>query len=148
MSIDLFRMMELRRQGFKCSQIILALGLGARGKDNPDVVRAMTGLCGGIGFSGNICGCLTAGVCLLGLFAGRGAPEETGHEKFFPMVDDLLQWFNKDVAESYGGINCIDIIGEDLASRTPNPKCGQLIAATYQKVEEILNENNIKMTGE
>jgi C_GCAxxG_C_C family probable redox protein len=148
MSFDLFRMMELRRQGFRCSQIIMALGLEAGGKDNPDVIRAMTGLCGGIGFSGNICGCLTAGVCLLGLYAGKGTPEEEEHEKFILMVDELLHWFNKDVAESYGGINCIDIIGEDLATRTPNPKCGQLIAGTYQKVEEILNENNIKMTGE
>ncbi len=148
MSFDLFRMMELRRQGFRCSQIIIALGLEARGTDNPDVIRAMTGLCGGIGFSGNICGCLTAGVCLLGLFAGKGTPEEEEHEKFILMVDELLQWFNRDVAGSYGGINCIDIIGEDLASRTPNPICGQLIAATYQKVEEILSENNIKITGE
>ena len=44
MSFDLFRMMELRRQGFRCSQIIMALGLEAGGKDNPDVIRAMTGL--------------------------------------------------------------------------------------------------------
>lgn len=140
--------MELRRQGFRCSQIILAMGLEARGKNNPDAVRTMTGLCGGIGFSGKICGCLTGGVCLLGLFAGKGAPEETEHEKFFLMVEELLQWFEKDVAESYGGINCVDIIGEDLANRTPNPACGQIIANTLIKVKEILSENNINMTGE
>ncbi|HPU35325.1 MAG TPA: C-GCAxxG-C-C family protein [Bacillota bacterium] len=148
MPFDLMRMMELRRHGFRCSQIILALGLEAQGKENPDVVRTMTGLSGGIGFSGNVCGCLTAGVCLLGLYAGKGAPEEKEHENFSAMVDELLAWFKTEVTETYGGINCIDIIGEDLATRTPNPKCAQLIADTYQKVEEILSENDIDITGE
>jgi C_GCAxxG_C_C family probable redox protein len=148
MSVDLFRMMELNRQGFKCSQILLTLGLEARGKKNPDLVRAMTGLCGGIGFSGKICGSLTGGVCLLGLFAGKGAPEEEEHEKFLLMVEELLHWFENEIAESYGGINCEEIIGEDLASRTPNPKCGKIVAGTFEKVKEILDENNIKMTGE
>lgn len=89
------------------------------------------------------CGSLFAGIV-----CRQGAPEEKEHENFSAMVDELLAWFKTEVTETYGGINCIDIIGEDLATRTPNPKCAQLIADTYQKVEEILSENDIDITGE
>ena len=67
--MELFdRMLELSGQGFYCAQILLILALEAEGKENPDLVRAMSGLNGGLGFSGNVCGALTGGCCLLGHF--------------------------------------------------------------------------------
>ena len=71
-----FKMVELSRQGFLCSQILLIIGLEAQGKENPDVVRAMSGLVGGLGFCGKTCGALTGGACLIGLYAGKGAADE------------------------------------------------------------------------
>jgi len=41
---DTTRMRELKEQGFFCSQILLILGMGLQGKDNPDLVRAMHAL--------------------------------------------------------------------------------------------------------
>ena len=35
----------------------------------------MAGLCAGVGGSGNICGIITGGSCLIGMYAGR-KPEE------------------------------------------------------------------------
>ena len=53
---ELERMQELKQQGFYCSQILVMLGLEAQGKQNPDLVRAMQELAGGLGFSGDTCG--------------------------------------------------------------------------------------------
>ncbi|NLT17733.1 MAG: C_GCAxxG_C_C family protein, partial [Clostridiales bacterium] len=72
----LMRLMELSSQGFFCSQILLMLRLEAEGKQNPDLVRALGGLAGGLGFSGKTCGALTGGACLIAYYAGKGAPDE------------------------------------------------------------------------
>ncbi|WMT83604.1 C-GCAxxG-C-C family protein [Terrisporobacter mayombei] len=46
--------------------------LDLEGKENPDLIRAMGGLIGGLGFNQKICGALTGGVCILGYFASKG----------------------------------------------------------------------------
>jgi C_GCAxxG_C_C family probable redox protein len=148
MNGELLRMLELYRQGFNCSQILLLLGLEARQENNPDLVRAMTGLGGGLGFSGKTCGALTGGVCLLGLYAGRGTPEEREHDRFLLMVEELVQWFEEETGGAYGGINCADILGEDLANKTVTPRCGSIVSSTYARVGEILSANGIDPAGE
>ncbi len=59
------RMMEFAAQGFHCSEILLFMGLEAQGKTDPDLIRTVSALAGGIGFSGETCGALTR----RGLFA-------------------------------------------------------------------------------
>ena len=144
----LFRMLELYRQGFNCSQILLLLGLEDRGESNPDLIRAMTGLGGGLGFSGKTCGALIGGVCLLGLYAGRGTPEEIEHDRFLLMVEELVQWFENETGPVYGGINCAEILGDELANKTVSLKCGNLVGGTFTKVKEILVSNGIDPAGE
>lgn len=147
MNDEMMRMLELYQQGFNCSQILLLLGLEALGKNNPELVRAMTGLGGGLGFSGKTCGALTGGVCLLGLYAGRGTPEEREHDRFLLMVEELVRWF-EEACDAYGGINCADILGEDLANKTVTPRCGSIVSGTYDKVWDILKANGINTDGE
>lgn len=148
MTGELLRMLELSRQGFNCSQILLILGLEALGKNNPDLVRAMTGLGGGLGFSGKTCGALTGGVCLLGLYAGRGTPEEAEHGRFLLKVEELVQWFETENGRVYGGIDCAQILGDELANKTVTPRCGHIVTSTYSKVKEILRANGIDPAGE
>lgn len=147
MSNELFRMFELHQQGYNCSQILLELGLEARGAENPDLVKAVSGLGGGLGFYGKICGALTGGVCLLSLYAGKG-PAEEEHDRFLLMICDLVEWFEAQYGPEFGGINCEDIIGDDLKTKTINPKCGSIVSATYDKVKELLEANGISMSGE
>lgn len=147
MSEDMFRMFELSQQGFACSQILLTLGLEAQGKSNPELIRAMSGLAGGMGFSGETCGALTGGACLLGLFAGKGSPEEQSHDKFDLMVSELVDWFKEQVTAQYGGINCSDILGDDLQYKTVSMGCGNIVSNTYDKVKEILLNYGIDPTG-
>lgn len=141
MSDESLRMMELSLEGFGCSQIALILGLEAQGKTNPDLVRAISGLHGGLGFSGKICGALSGGCCLLALYAGRGTSEETEDSRLAPMIRSLVEWFEEEYKKQYGGIDCADILQGD--PRNQISRCPTIMAETFNKVKEILAANNI-----
>ncbi|WP_019850722.1 DVU_1555 family C-GCAxxG-C-C protein [Desulfitobacterium sp. PCE1] len=135
MPVDGFRLFQLAAQGFCCSQILLIIGLEEEGKDAPELIRAMHGLCGGMGRSGATCGVLTGGACLLGLVAGKGTVSEQSHPQIHRMVQELLEWFE----ETYGSLLCEDILHYKLEEGTDYPvKCGSTISATYDKVQELV----------
>jgi C_GCAxxG_C_C family probable redox protein len=140
MTDELIRMMELSQQGFYCSQIMIIMALEAQGKSNPDLVRAMSGLLGGIGFCGKTCGTLTGGACLIGLYAGKGTAEEQPDSRLYLMMSELVEWFEKEYSSTYGGINCSDILQDDPHNKLS--RCPQMITATVRKVKEILAANN------
>jgi C_GCAxxG_C_C family probable redox protein len=142
---DLESMMELRSQGFVCSQIILKMGLELLGKDNPDLVRAMQGLAGGMGYTGDVCGVLTASVCLLSLYAGRSSAQEPDEPRLLFMIEDLTKWFNQEFCGNSGANHCDDIVGKD--SSKVATVCPNIVAATYQKVKELLVENGFDLSG-
>ncbi|HOI16065.1 MAG TPA: C-GCAxxG-C-C family protein [Geobacteraceae bacterium] len=134
----LFRMMELKAKGFYCSQIMMLLALENQDKTNDDLIRSMSGLAFGIGI-GDACGALTGGACILSLYAGKGTEEEEEHFRLKGMLHELGEWFIETYTGQYGGISC-DAISEEGALR--NERCGGVVAATYQKVLEILVEND------
>lgn len=137
--VDSFYLFKLAAQGYCCSQILLILGLESQGKENPDLVRAMEGLCGGLGRTGQTCGALTGGVCLLGLYAGRGSVEEPRDGQLNSMVNDLVMWFE----EEFNSLDCAGILDDSLDSGTDYPvKCGKIVMGVYQKVQEILDAYN------
>lgn len=136
---EMARMAELRAQGFHCSQILLILGLERQGKHNPDLVRAMTGLANGLGNSGKTCGVLTGAACLLGLYGGRGEPEEQEHYKLNIMIQDLTVWFEDTFGKNYGGLDCETILNDDPWNRML--RCPNMVMETYAKVMELLEAN-------
>jgi len=133
------RIAQLHAQGFHCSQIIVMLGLEQQGKNNSDIVRAMTGLAGGLGFSGKVCGALTGAVCLLGLYAGRGELEERENHILNTMIQELVVWFEERFGKDYGGIDCHEILQDDPWNRLT--RCPTLVTETYVKAKELLEEN-------
>lgn len=139
------KMLELSQQGFYCSQILLLMGLEAQGKDIPEVVRAMSGLTGGMGFCGKTCGALTGGACLIGLYAGKGTPEEMEDSRLNEMVKELVEWFEEENLAPYGGIACFDILENNPANRMM--RCPQLVLQTLSKVEEILTKGGYDLSG-
>lgn len=135
MIVDAFRLFQLASQGFCCSQIMVILGMDEQGRENSDLVKAMNGLCGGIGRSGKTCGALTGGACLIGLKVGKGTPLESSHPKINIMINELLEWF----AETHGSIDCEGILDHSLDEGNEYPvQCGNIVATTYSKVNEIL----------
>ena len=70
------RIMELSRYGYACGQILAILLLDTIGEENPALVRCFQGLNGGIGSSGDVCGCMAAGCCLISYFTGKPGDTE------------------------------------------------------------------------
>jgi C_GCAxxG_C_C family probable redox protein len=142
---DFLRMLELSQQGFYCSQILLTLGLENQGKENPDLIRAMNGLIGGLCFAGKLCGALSGGACLLALYAGKGTAGEQGDPKLELMIHRLVEWFEEQYGERYGGIDCDDILENNPQNRPQ--RCPQIVRETYAKVQELLLENGFQLEG-
>jgi C_GCAxxG_C_C family probable redox protein len=141
---ELLRMLELSVQGFHCSQILLFLGLESQGKSDPDLIRAMAGLAGGIGFCGDICGALSGGACLIALYAGRGTADEEDHPRLNLMINELVEWFTQEFSDCYGGIHCREILSENPANQTV--RCPGIVTRTYQKVKSLLIDNGFGLS--
>jgi C_GCAxxG_C_C family probable redox protein len=138
---SLFRMLQLGHQGYCCSQILVALALETRSETNPALVRSMAGLCNGIGNNGEICGALSGAACLLALYAAKGSDEEQEDERLSLMIAELFEWFEENVAVNYGGPKCSDITGEAFPGKPDMSRCGNIVAETYGKSQEILVNN-------
>jgi C_GCAxxG_C_C family probable redox protein len=135
----------LRQQGFYCSQILILKGLEMRGAANPELVSAMQGLAGGLGFSGELCGALTGGAALLGLYAGKGAPAQPEDPRLMFMTQDLVNWFKAEYAEQFGGIRCEEILAGN--SQNQAIRCPVLVSGVLQKVKDLLVENGYDLSG-
>jgi hypothetical protein len=135
------RLIQLKEQGFCCSQMLLLVGLEDQGKTDVDLVRAVSGLAAGL-FSGEICGALTGGACLLGLYAGRGTPDDVLDHRLCIMVGELVEWFSQEYGQAFGGIRCDDILGDDPGACAV---CGSKVLGTYRKVSTLLAENGLDL---
>lgn len=125
-------LLEFSRQGYACAQIMVKLALELLGEENPQLIRAMSGLNAGMGKSGSCCGVLSGGAAALGLFTGKGEDHEVPHEKAEEIVAAYANWFR----EAYGSDRCFDIIGGkfELTKST----CPHIIEAGYYKVLDLL----------
>jgi len=130
----LLRLMRLKARGFCCAQMVLILALEAQGRTNAGLVRAMGGLCFGINWSGEVCGVLSGGACLISLYAGKGSDEEAPDGRYMTMVGELVDWFGRAADDVYGGTRCNEIL-ERFPDRSV---CGRIVSDTYGKCMDIL----------
>lgn len=139
MQDDSFRIMDFALQGFNCSQILILMALDAQGRENPDLVRAMSGLLSGLG-CGKLCGALTGGCCVLGMYAGKDSAEHNADPRLMPMLSNFVEWFEAEYTARFGGINCADIVQDDARNRMT--RCPAITIETLAKLKEILEEND------
>ena len=137
------QMIELAEKNYNCSQIMMILALQREGKENPDLVRAMSGLGDGCGFFQETCGIMTGTASLLAWYAGKGADGEKESDKLLPMLQDMGDWFRHEIGAKYGGTRCKDIVGDLVGTSEGKQICGGIILQTYNKVGEILESNNL-----
>jgi hypothetical protein len=138
----IFQLMKLKTKGFCCAQMMLILALEAQGKTNADLVRSVGGLCFGINWSGEVCGALSGGACLISLYAGKGGDEETPDNRHMTMVGELVGWFTRVADDEYGGTRCSEIL-----ERFPDRSiCGRIVADTYGKCMDILVSHGFNPT--
>ncbi len=139
----------LAGQGFCCSQILGLLALRAQGRENPELIRALGGLCHGLGACREtgcgVCGVLTGGACVLALYFGKGRPEEFPVERADLAQAEFVDWFVERTRSQYGGSACADILGDDSGKPDLN-RCGGLLAEAWAKLVEILAENGLDVT--
>lgn len=131
-------LLELKKQGIGgCSQVMAKLALDLKGEENPGLVRAMSGLTGGMGNAGSACGVLTGGAAAIGYLTGKGQAEDIPHEEYKEIVKKYVDWFR----EEYGTDRCEDLIHGD--KELSNRICPGIIEAGYFKMVELLEEYGI-----
>jgi C_GCAxxG_C_C family probable redox protein len=144
MTDENFRVVELALKGYKCSHILLQIGLDAQEKANPDLLRAMSGLATGMG-SGLTCGALSGGCCLIGMYAGTDHDGSDEHDRLPLMLEEYVEWFREEAEQRFGGIDCKTIMQND--PRLRNERCPGLILEAVLKATEILEANGFELDG-
>jgi len=134
---------ELNAQRFCCSQILMSLALEIKGCENAgircELMRAMSGLCRGMGNSGKDCGALTGGACAIGLLCGRGEIDEEPHAMLDEMIRELVKWFE----DEYGSVECSVITGGDKQKR--KELCPGIIRSTFENAVRIMLEYGVEI---
>ncbi len=121
---------RLSKEGYCCSQIMVHIGLEAQGDENPQLLDAVAGLCGGL-YSGLCCGILTGAACLLSMCDREKAKAH--------MIPGLVKWFQTTYTGTYGGISCDCILGGDPMNRFE--RCPKIMAETAEKCRSLLAEH-------
>lgn len=136
--------LKLARQGFCCSQIVMQMALDLQGASNTGLIRAMTALCHGeVGTQGT-CGALGGAACLIAYYSGKGSELEMADDRLPLMLSELSDWFRQYAQGQFGGINCVDIIGDE----EPNQSiCGGLVSKCYGQAMTILTMNGFDPTS-
>lgn len=132
--MDIFDMIGYIKSGFNCSQLMNVLVMEARGEENPALTKALWALGGGLGYTGNNCGCLAGGACAL----VRCLPDEATSFEKRDVVREFISWFE----ENYGTINCIDITDKDFR-KAREETCPPIMLACYEKIMEMLYEREL-----
>jgi hypothetical protein len=146
MSGYLLDILPLAARGYCCSQMLALLALEARGEDNPGLVRALGGLCHGMGQCGRTCGVLTGGACVVSLYLGKGADHETASDKADLAVSEFVDWFTERTAQ-YGGTACADILGECFQDKPDLSRCAELIGEAWAQILTILTGLGVDPAG-
>lgn len=138
-----------------CAQCVLGAFKTVFRSISEDVFKSATGLCGGIGGTGNACGALTGGVMVLSVYIGREFDnfEDSGFEmqgKNRELVKELYNYF----MEEYEGIRCKQVqeamlgrsydffdeeeLAEWEASTAHEKECPMVVGRSIRLVTEIL----------
>lgn len=135
--------LSLSQKGYCCSQVLALLILGAQGKENADLVRSLSGLCHGIGQSGDACGILTGGCCVLAYLVGRKTEDDSALPGAQLVLEEFVDWFNETATEKWGSNRCTDILGEESPDGPDKSHCRELLARSWVRLLGILTVHNI-----
>jgi C_GCAxxG_C_C family probable redox protein len=104
---------QLFKQGFSCSQAVLAAVSEPLGLDRERALKMAQAFGGGMARMGLTCGAVTGAMLAIGLKHGRTRPEdEEAKERTYSLVHDLLRQFRA----RHGSIVCRELIGVDLST--------------------------------
>ena len=131
--------------GYNCCQSLLATYSEIYGLDRETALKLASGMGGGIGHTGEVCGFVSAACLLLGLKHGTDAPDAKLN------VNPLCLEFCDAFKAKYNSVHCIDIIKRDIRTMEATIKakeegafqicgeCGQFAAELLETKYDILN---------
>ncbi|MDR1945646.1 MAG: C-GCAxxG-C-C family protein [Desulfovibrio sp.] len=142
--------LDMGSRHYSCAQIVMTGGLRLMGRDNPDLIRAMAGLAQGVGYSGEICGALAGGICLVALHTAKCTDDEETLPEARPLMNTLVEWFREEHCKG-GAITCDALLAEERAGGDGVGAhggmhaaiCGELVASVWNKTIVLLAENGI-----
>ncbi|WDP91724.1 MAG: C-GCAxxG-C-C family protein [Desulfobacter sp.] len=125
--------LKLKSKGYCCSQIMVQriLDLGERG--NRELVHFARGLCMGSGLGSGTCGILTAGICILAMYA----PDDPDLRASMQAV-----YMDSFTGAAPGGSQCRQIAGTHYPDMNPDT-CPALLTRALTTLMAILTEYGI-----
>ncbi len=141
--------LELGSKGYTCAQIVMLGTLRMIGEENEMLIRAMSALSQGIADTGQTCGALVGGYCLLSMYTAKGSDLDQSKKEEAMLWEDLTTWFKEEFQYS----NCDELLG--IANCVPsenNPcperkmggeACGVIVAKVWDKCLTLLVEYGI-----
>lgn len=140
------RAVSLFKNGFNCSQAILAAWSEKYGLSEQTALKMAGGLGGGIGRTGVVCGALTGAILVLGLHFGTAdAKNKNTKYNLYRKTQDLMEQFKAHT----GSVYCRDLLGFDMstpqgqaASLKPGAfeECPQFVQVAAELVEKALEK--------
>jgi C_GCAxxG_C_C family probable redox protein len=138
------RATELFKNGWTCSQSIMAVYGEDVGLDCETALNLGRGFSGGISRLGRTCGVISGAVMILS-FKGRDAPDEArDRAEVYTAVNEFAKRFE----ERCGGFDCKDLLGVDISTtegyaearekKLFPTKCPQFVGAAAEILEELL----------
>ena len=130
--------------GYNCFQSMLSTYSEIHGLNRETALKLGSGMGGGVGHAGELCGFVNAACLLLGLKHGSDAPDAK------LKLNPICLQFCDEVKAKYGSVNCIDILKRDIRTMEATIKakeegafkicreCGQFIAELLETKYDIL----------
>ncbi|MFQ5819486.1 MAG: C-GCAxxG-C-C family protein [Candidatus Heimdallarchaeota archaeon] len=135
-----------------CTQVMVLTFQELLGLENDQVLKAATGLVGGISRMKSVCGAVSGGAMALSLKYGRGRDDLDKVEAMYYAYKPVQQFFKK-FEDEFGSTNCFEIIGVDLKEANARQKwieagglekCAELVGKAAHMVAEVLQEEEKK----
>jgi C_GCAxxG_C_C family probable redox protein len=104
---------SLFKEGFSCSQAVLAAFSEDYGLPRETALRISQGFGAGVARTAEMCGALSGGIMAIGLKHGRTrADDDDGRERTYALVLELLNRFRN----RHGSLLCRDLLGCDIGT--------------------------------
>jgi len=137
---------ELFNEGYSCSQAIVAAYADKFNLDRNTALKIASGLGGGVGRTGDICGAVTGAVLVLGLQFGTTDPKDiTAKFETYQKV----QLFTEEFKHQAGSLVCRELLGFDfntpegiIRSKQPGAfeHCPEFVQIAAQILESMLDK--------
>lgn len=127
---------KLHAEGNSCAEaVVKACNESMNLNLSADAIRMSSGLGGGIGGAGCVCGALNGASMILGVIAGRTTVEEKGKPEIYKITREFQQRF----VEHYGSSCCRVLKSPEL-----KVSCDDLVMGTASMVADYIKEKGLK----